>query len=254
MRGGGDLATGAVWRLHRAGFPIVVTELAAPLTIRRTVAVSAAVDADAVEVEGMRAERAADPRSALALAADGVIAVVVDPGLPPVAPAIVVDARMAKRNLGSSRSDAGLVVALGPGFEAGIDVHAVVETKRGHHLGRVLWRGSAAEDTGTPGVVGGKTRDRVVWADRDGEVRWVRSIGDHVTEGEVIGTVAGVEVASPSTGVVRGLIADGHTATRGLKIADVDPRGDETAAYEISDKALAVGGGVLEAVMTWLNR
>ena len=170
LRGGGDLATGAVWRLSRSGFPVVVTELPEPLTIRRTVAVSAAVGAGSADIEGLQAVRFADASSAAKAAEDGLIAVLVDPGLPDVDAWAVVDARMAKQNLGTSIGDARLVVGMGPGFTAGVDCHAVVETKRGHHLGRVIWKGPAAADTGRPGVVGGHSAARVIRAPQSGRV------------------------------------------------------------------------------------
>lgn len=254
LRGGGDLATGAAWRLTKAGFPVVVTELAEPLTIRRSVAVSTAVSAGEFVVEGMRAVRYADTAAAARGAQRGVVAVLVDPGLPPIGAWAVVDARMAKRNLGTTIGDAKLVVGMGPGFTAGTDCHAVVETNRGHHLGRVIWSGSAAPDTGTPGVVGGRSADRVVWAPQQGRVRWQRSIGEMVAEGETLGRVGESAIVAPFDGVVRGLLADGQTVDVGIKIADIDPRGDPAAAFEISDKALAIGGGVLEAGLAWLSR
>ncbi len=254
LRGGGDLATGVAWRMTRAGFPVVVSELAEPLTIRRAVAVSTAVSADEIEIEGMHAVRYPDADSAVSGARRGVVAVLVDPGLPSIGAWAVVDARMAKRNLGTTIGDAKLVVGLGPGFTAGNDCHAVVETNRGHHLGRVIWSGSAAPNTGTPGVVGGRSADRVAWAPRDGIVRWERSIGELVAEGDTLGTVGEAAILAPFDGVVRGLLADGQTVNAGVKIADIDPRRDPAAAFEISDKALAIGGGVLEAGLAWLNR
>jgi xanthine dehydrogenase accessory factor len=254
LRGGGDLATGAAWRLSRAGLPVIVSELPEPLTIRRTVAVSSAVALGEVEVEGMRAVRCGDAAEAVDVARRGDIAVVVEAGLPPIEVTAVVDARMAKRNLGTTSADARLVVGLGPGFSAGEDCHAVVETMRGPHLGRVIWSGPAADNTGTPGVLGGRSADRVICASRTGTVRWRRSIGDRVVSGETLGSVEGIEITAPFDGVVRGLLADGQQVEAGVKIADIDPRGDPAAATEISDKALAVGGGVLEAVLTWLNR
>jgi xanthine dehydrogenase accessory factor len=254
IRGGGDLASGVAWRLRRAGFPVVITELAAPLTIRRSVAFSTAVTDGEVRVEGMRAKRVASPDDAVAVARSGTIAVLVDPGIPDVGAAVVVDARMAKRNLGTGIGDADLVVGLGPGFEAGVDCHAVVETKRGHRLGRALWKGSAEPNTGTPGTVGGRGADRVIHAPTDGTVAWEVSIGDVVAAGERMGSVGGAPIRAPFDGLVRGLIAAGSDVPRGRKIADVDSRRDPRAAGEISDKALAVGGGVLEAVLAWLDR
>jgi xanthine dehydrogenase accessory factor len=168
---------------------------------------------------------------------------------------------MVKRNLDTGKEQAPLVVALGPGFSAGVDCDAVVETMRGHWLGRVIWEGTALPDTGTPGLVAGKGKERVLRAPTGGVVTWrspgsqrETAIGDRVREGEVIGSVNGTVVTAPFAGVVRGLIAPGTAVRRGLKIGDVDARGDPAACYTISDKALAVGGGVVEAVLTWLNR
>jgi len=253
VRGGGDLGTGVVLRLHRSGFPVVVTERASPLTIRRTVAVSSAVERERVEVEGMEAERVSDADAAVELARRGTVPVLIDEGLPPLSRSVVVDARMAKAVLDTSIADAPLVVALGPGFVAGRDCHAVVETARGHHLGRVLWEGSALADTGTPGEVGGRSADRVVRAPAEGQVRWKVAIGDIVEPGQLLGSSSGVDISAPFAGVVRGLIAESVDVHKNLKIADVDPRSD-TNVHEVSEKALAIGGGVVEAVLTWLGR
>ena len=251
VRGGGDLGTGVVWRLHRAGFPVIVTELAEPLTVRRTVAVSTAVTEGSITIEGMRALRADDSSEARSVAEEGIVAVLVSDELPDVGAEVVVDARMAKRNLGTRISDAPLVVTLGPGFTAGVDCHAVVETQRGHHLGRVLWSGSAAPDTGTPGVVRGQGRERVLRAEVDGAAEWGVAIGDAVQRDHVLGRVGTAEILAPFDGVVRGLIAPGTRVRAGLKVGDIDPRGDVSYCYSISDKALAIGGGVLEAVTSW---
>lgn len=252
FRGGGDLATGAVWRLWRARFPIVVCELAQPLTVRRTVSVSSAVSSGAVTVEGMPAQRADSATESTDLARRGIVAVMVSPGLPPIAREVVVDARMAKRNIDTTLTDAPLVVALGPGFQVGVDAHAVVETMRGPRLGRVLRSGSAAPDTGVPGQVGGKSTERVVRAPVEGTVTWFVGIGDRVRAAQAIGHLGEYAITAPFDGVVRGLIADGTTVPVGMKIADVDPRPDVNCD-EISDKALAVGGGVLEAVLAWTS-
>jgi xanthine dehydrogenase accessory factor len=253
LRGGGDLGTGVAWRLTRAGFPLVVCELSQPLTIRRRVALSSAVDDGRVDVEDMAGVLVGSAGEAMELAGGGVIPVVVSERLPEIERWMVVDARMAKRNLDTTLGDAELVVGLGPGFEAGSDCHAVVETMRGHRLGRVLWKGSAAADTGTPGELGGRAAERVVRAPTAGVVSWERQIGDLVAPGGRLGRVGAEVVATPIGGVIRGLIAPGRQVWRGLKIADVDPRAD-TPVGEISDKALAIGGGVVEAALTWLNR
>ena len=252
LRGGGDLATGVAWHLVEAGWPVVVLELPEPLTVRRTVALSTAVTDGEVTVQGMRGVLVASPLEAIATARRGDVAVLVAPelaALGPARPDVVVDARLAKRNIDTSMNDADLVVALGPGFTAGHDCHAVVETMRGHRLGRVIWSGSAQPDTGQPAELGGRSADRVLRAPAAGEVAWLVSIGDAVTHDQPLGSVAGEPVTAPFDGVVRGAIRSGTAVPAGLKIGDVDPRCDPSACWEISDKSLAVGGGVLEAVM-----
>lgn len=260
IRGGGDLATGVAWRLTRAGVAVVVTELAAPLTVRRTVALSSAVTEGSVEIEGMRGELVATALEAVRLARSGAeqsVGVVVSEGLPELpfgsTVDVVVDARLAKRNIDTTIDDAALVIGLGPGFTAGVDCHAVVETMRGPKLGRVLWSGSAQPDTGTPGIVEGRGAERVIRAPRDGTVQWVKAIGDRIDEHELLGWVDGVPVSAPFSGVVRGLILERSAVRTGLKIGDIDPRSD-APCDEISDKALAIGGGVVEAVLWWTRR
>lgn len=257
IRGGGDLATGVAWRLSRAGVPLLVTELPTPLTVRRSVALSTAVTDGFVEVEGMLGRLAPSMAEAVDLARSGrgdVVPVVVSPELPDVGADVVVDARLAKRNIDTSIDDAPLVIGLGPGFVVGVDCDVVVETMRGPHLGRALWSGTAQADTGTPGVVGGRGAERVVRAPADGVVRWSRSIGDVVAEHETLGAVSETTLHAPFAGVVRGLILDGSEVRAGLKIGDVDPRLDPALCNEISDKALAIGGGVVEAVLWWSRR
>jgi len=254
VRGGGDIGSGAIWRLRRVGFPVVVLELNRPLTVRRTVAFSTAVTNDWIEIDGITGKRASSVMEAEAMAGDGIVPVMVAPDVPAFlsTPSVVVDARIAKRNIDTAITDAPLVVALGPGFTAGEDCDAVIETKRGHDLGRVIWSGEAAPNTGVPGVIGGVSGQRVVTAAADGAVEWSISIGDIVQAGDRLGVIDGNAVPASISGVVRGLITDG-AVSRGLKIADIDPRGDVTATRSISDKALAVGGGVLEAVLSWIN-
>ncbi len=263
LRGGGDLATGVAYRLHHAGFPVIVTELAHPLVVRRRVALATAVLEGEITVETLRAVRAEPSVEAWTLAQTGVIPVLVAPDLSTVlnsslvtrpSPFVLVDARMAKRNIDTRIDQAPLVIGLGPGFTAGVDCHAVIETNRGHRLGRVIWEGAAEPHTGTPGLVGGKGREGVLRAPDAGVVTWRKEIGERVREGEIIGDVAGCEIAAPFRGVVRGLIAPDTTVRAGLKIGDVDPRDDMDACFTISDKALAIGGGVLEAVLIALAR
>ena len=253
VRGGGDIATGIVWRLSRGGFPVVVCELETPLAVRRTVALSSAIEHGRVEVEGLVGVRVDDTADLVPAALAGDVPVIVSPDLPHLPDAnaaVVVDARLAKVNLGTTIEDAPTVLGVGPGFTAGVDCHAVVETMRGHHLGRVIHRGSAAPNTGTPGIVGGRGAERVLRAPGDGEVVWKVDIGDRVAEGSVPGTVGGLPVVAPFDGVVRGLISPSIPAASGLKIGDIDPRCDPSACFEISDKALSVGGGVVEAVLS----
>ena len=260
VRGGGDLATGVVWRLTRSGWSVLVLELAEPLTVRRTVALSSAVRDGEVNVEGMVGVRVSSIGEALAVVTAGRVPVMVSPTLVPVSELlgslhVVVDARLAKRPLDTTVHDAATVVGLGPGFVVGEHCHAIVETNRGPRLGRVLYSGSAEPDTGTPGSVEGRGTERVVRSSTDGVAAWAVSIGDSVRAGGSLGGVvddSGLlhEVVAPFDGVVRGLIAHGQHVRHGLKIGDIDPRIDPLMCHQMSDKALAVGGGVVEAVAT----
>lgn len=253
VRGGGDLATGVIYRLHKSGFPVIVLELAHPLVVRRRVALATAVLEREVQVETLRGRLVHSPEEAISLATTGEIPVLIAPQLPQLPVTVLLDARMAKRNIDTRLDQASLVVALGPGFTAGVDCHAVIETKRGHTLGRVIWDGSALPDTGTPGIVAGKGAERVLRAPAGGEVEWRREIGDRLAKGDLVGQVAGQPVIAPFDGVLRGLIAPGTRVKQGIKIGDLDARDDVDACFTISDKALAIGGGVLEAILTWLN-
>lgn len=253
IKGAGDLASGVAWRLHRCGFPVVMTEIARPLAVRRGVAFAQAVYAGQVTVEGVTARRVDDVAVACAAMEEGVIPVLVDPQAAcraALRPVVLVDGIMAKANTGTSRRDAPLVVALGPGFVAGLDCHVVVETNRGHDLGRVLWAGSATADTGVPGDVGGQTARRVLRAPCAGGLRPLHAIGDRLEAGEVVATVDGEEVRAPFAGVLRGLIHESVPLEAGMKIGDVDPRAVREHCFTISDKSLAVAGGVLEAILS----
>jgi xanthine dehydrogenase accessory factor len=252
IRGGGDLATGVAARLHRAGFAVVVTELHQPLVLRRTVALAEAVFRGETSVEDLTGRRVGSPARALEEAQRGIIPVLIDPecdSLEELRPVALVDARMRKLPNELGLGAAGLVVGLGPGFVAGEDCHAVVETKRGHRLGRVLWNGPAEADTRVPEAVEGHAARRVLRAPADGAVDTQHDIGALLTEGQVVARVGGVEVRAPFDGVLRGLIHPGLSVPAGTKIGDVDPRGEVSTCLEISDKALAVGGGVLEALL-----
>lgn len=257
VRGGGDLATGTIYKLHRCGFPVLVLETDSPSAIRRNVAFSEAVYAGVQTVEDMTCTLARSEEEALALLGAGRLAMLVDPEgacIPRLRPMAVVDAILAKRNLGTHRGMAPVTVALGPGFCAGEDVDAVVETKRGHALGRVILRGCAAANTGVPGVIGGYGKERVIHSPAAGVLRGVRRITDTVAAGEVIAYIdtdrQSVPVVTQIGGLLRGLIRDGYPVTKGFKIADVDPRTEEYGnCFTISDKARCIAGGVLEAIL-----
>jgi len=252
VRGGGDLGSGAALRLARAGFRVAILEREAPTLIRHTVAFGTAVFAGRFAVEGIAARRVDSAAAAEAAMAEGEIPVLVDPEARArrfLHPAALVDAILSKGAPATRISDAPVVVGLGPGFTAGVDAHAVVETQRGHRLGRALYAGRAADDTGVPGDVGGASAGRVIRAPADGPFEPARRIGDRVAAGDVVGTVAGQPATAAIAGVLRGLLWSGVSATRGMKVGDVDPRGDPAVVHEVSDKALAVGGGVLEAVL-----
>lgn len=255
VRGGGDLATGSIYRLRKAGFPVIVLELEQPLAIRRTVSVASAIIEDRALIEDLDAIWISDVEEAVEVAKSGAIPVMVSPTLLqlPWEPSIIVDARVAKRNIDTTINDAPFVVALGPGFEAGQDCHAVVETMRGHFLGRVIWNGEATPNTGEPGMIGGKSSERVVRAPTFGVLSWRVGIADLVAAGDILGDINGVPIRSRIGGVVRGLLAPGYEVEWNWKLADIDPRADSTACFEISDKALSIGGGVVEAALSWLG-
>jgi xanthine dehydrogenase accessory factor len=256
VRGGGDLGTGVAHRLHRAGFTVMVTELPQPLCVRRAVSFAEAVYAERITVEGVTAHRADDPMLGMAYTVFNEIPVVVDAEntvLERMRPPIVVDARIAKRNLGTHLHDAPLVIGLGPGFTAGRDCHAVVETNRGHDLGRVFWQGSAEPDTGQPEAVRGYSGQRVLRAPVDGVFATAREIGEAVKAGDVIATVGGQPLSAAFDGVLRGVLHDGVAVQAGVKVGDLDPRGVREYCFSISDKARAIGGGVLEAILAGID-
>lgn len=254
VRGGGDIGSGVIWRLRRVGFPVIVLELARPLTVRRTIAFSTAVPEGRIEIEGIEGILVASTAEAVAATRRGVVPVLVSEGVPelPKPVSVMVDARLAKAPLDTTIDQAPLVIGLGPGFVAGVNCHAVVETMRGHRLGRVIWDGPAAPNSGIPGEIGGASAERVVRAQGAGILTWDVSFGDVVEAGQHLGSIDGLTVVTGIGGMVRGLIAPGPV-TAGLKIGDVDPRVDPDAINEVSDKAISVGGGALEAVLVWLN-
>ncbi len=252
IRGAGDLATGIALRLWRSGIRVVLTDLERPTAIRRTVAFSEAIVYGETTVEDVTARLAANADEARALLAQGIVPVLADPGCAcreALAPDALVDAILAKRNLGTRITDAPVVVGVGPGFTAGEDCHAVVETMRGHTLGRVIYSGSALPNTNIPGLIGGFAGERVLRAPCDGIFTAVHRIGDTVEEGETIGFVEGQPMKCTISGVLRGVLDDGVPVKKGMKSGDVDPRCKPEYCTTISDKALAVGGGVVEALL-----
>ena len=257
VRGGGDLATGSVYKLKKSGFPVLILDVKTPSAIRRNVAFCEAVYQGTQTVEDMTCYLAESIEQAQQFLREGKLTVLVDPtgaSIPKLKPMAVVDAILAKKNLGTNKEMAPITVALGPGFTAGEDVDAVVETKRGHHLGRVLWEGSTAPNTGVPGIIGGFGKERVIHCPAKGIVRNVKKITDTVSKGEVIAVVETEEgivpVEATLDGILRGLIRDGYPVKPGFKMADIDPRLDELEnCFTISDKARCIAGGVLEAIL-----
>jgi len=257
IRGAGDLASGVAWRLHHCGFKVLMTEIDPPMAVRRKVAFCEAIYAGSTVVEGVEARRVHEEEEIARLWGQNKIPILVDPQCEirrVIKPAVLVDAILAKKNRGTSLEDAPLVIALGPGFRAGRDAHFVVETNRGHYLGRLLKSGSAEPDTGVPGAVHGITTDRVLRAPRAGFLETHAEIGDFVKKGDRVGSVDGVPVNAKIDGVIRGLIHSGITVAEGLKIGDIDPRGNRESCHTISEKALAIGGGVLEGILRWYAR
>ena len=253
IRGAGDLATGTISKLSRCGFRVAALEMEKPTVIRRTVSFAQAMMEGRWTVEGMTAVKAVNKEEIFTAWEEGCIPVIPDPSggwIKKLQPEIVIDAIIAKKNYGTHKAMAPVVIALGPGFKAGEDVHAIIETNRGHNLGTIIREGEAEGNTGIPGNIAGFTAERVVRAPVEGTLEIIRDIGSLVKKGEGIARIGKTEILSPLSGVVRGMIASGTPVTEGFKIADVDPRGDDSYCYLISDKARAIAGGVLEAILT----
>ena len=251
IKGAGDLATGIASRLYGAGHQIVMTELSVPLTVRRSVALSRAVYEGCAKVEEMGAFRADSEEEAKKILSRGDIAVMVDPKAECrfwYEPDVIIDAVLAKKNLGTAVTDAPFVIGVGPGFTAGTDCHCVIETKRGHTLGDVIWSGSAIPNTGIPGNVGGYTIERLIRASASGVMEAKAQIGDMVKKGQVVAMTGGQPVYAQMSGIVRGMLQDGVQVAENLKIGDIDARAERSHCETISDKARAIGGGALEAV------
>jgi len=252
VRGGGDLATGTIHRLHNSGFQIVVLEIDTPTVIRRTVTFAQAIYDGVTTVEGVTArcvDTTADIQNAFR---NGEIPVIIDKEgktIPEINPIAVIDAIIAKKNTGTTMDMAPVVIGLGPGFTAGKDVNVVIETQRGHSLGSVIYTGSAAENTNIPGNIAGYTKERLIRAQGNGTVQPLKEIGDHVKKGEIVAKVGEQKIQASIDGVIRGMINQGLIVTEGFKIGDIDPRGEAAFCHTISDKARSIAGGVLEALL-----
>lgn len=257
VRGGGDIATGTIYRLYQCGFQVLVLEIPNPSAIRRNVAFSEAVYQGQQRVEDVTCFLAENLEDAVSMLNAGKLVMLVDPdgeSIRKLKPVAVVDGILAKKNLGTNKGMADITVALGPGFEAGKDVDAVIETMRGHSLGRVIYQGKAMKNTGVPGVIGGYAKERVIHSPAKGRLKNVKKITDTVKQGDIIAMIETGEESIPVTatidGLLRGLIRDGYPVTKGFKIADIDPRTDEyDNCFTISDKARCIAGGVLEAIL-----
>jgi xanthine dehydrogenase accessory factor len=256
IKGGGEMASGVVLRLVRSGFRVCITEIPEPLAVRRAVSFCEAVFAGRTEVEGLVGKRVSGREEILRCWENGEVPVLIDPGCTirkVLSPDVLVDAILAKRNTGTAKGDAPLVIGLGPGFRAGRDVHIVIETNRGHRLGRVIEEGEAEPDTGIPGDVGGYTWERVLRSPVGGKFLGKKRIGDHIEKGEVVAEVEDVPLKATISGVLRGILHDGLTAKPTMKVADVDPRAARGNCLTVSDKARAIAGGVLEAILMKYN-
>lgn len=253
LRGGGDLASGVAYRLARAGIGVWITELAQPLSVRRTVSFSEAIYNGDTSIEGVNCRLAQNLDEAQQYNRMGIIPIIIDPegkSALELSPCAVIDARMMKKKPSGSLIENAFLVGLGPGFTAGVDCHVVIETNRGPYLGRVYWAGSAQEDTGIPEMVLNHREDRVLRAPCDGIVDALVEIGAIVKEGQPVIRINDQLIKSPFAGLVRGMIHPGLSVTTGMKIGDVDPRPDPMLTTLISDKALAIAGGVMEALFT----
>ena len=254
IRGAGDLATGIGWRLKRAGYSVWMTDLSVPTAVRRTVSFSRAIYEKEARVEGLWGQRSDSLEEGRKIEALGRIPVFVDPEAnirKEWEPDVLIDAIIAKKNLGTSLGDAPLVIGVGPGFSAGTDCHRVIETKRGHYLGKVIEEGSAIPNTGVPGNIGGYTVERIIRSTGDGIFIPLAAIGDFVKKGQVVARVGEKNIEALIPGIVRGLLQTGVPVTAGMKAGDIDARCEKDHCFTISDKARAIGGGALEAVCGW---
>lgn len=256
IRGGGDLASGVALRLHRAGFRVAISELEKPLAVRRSVSFAEAIYLGEMTIEGISAKKLNDPTDSLRILqvfAKGIIPVMVDPqgdAIQFIHPTVVVDARMLKKRVELDPRRVTMLIGLGPGFEAAVNCHVVIETNRSHFLGRVYWQGSAEINTGVPDGIAGHYAERVLRAPTNGIIEALAQIGDHLEAQQPVAAMGGQAVIAPFKGVLRGLLHEGLEVQKGQKIGDVDPRDDPRFCTLVSDKSLAIGGGVLEAILS----
>ncbi|QZY54046.1 selenium-dependent molybdenum cofactor biosynthesis protein YqeB [Crassaminicella profunda] len=257
VRGGGDLATGTIHKLHRCGFRVLVLEVPNPTAIRRKVSFSEAIYDDKIEIEGITAVHVHSLDEVKEAWKNKRIPLMIDPKgvcIKEVKPNIVVDAIIAKKNLGTTKNMADITIALGPGFIAGKDVDVVIETARGHDLGRLILKGEAKKNTGIPGFIGGYSKERVIHSPCDGNIDNMKDIGDIVKKDELIAYVGNTPIKATISGLLRGIIRNGSMVKKGLKIGDIDPRiSEHNNCYTISDKARNIAGGVLEAIFYMKN-
>jgi len=256
IRSGGEVASGVAHKLVRAHFRVCLTETAEPLAVSRGVAFCEAIYDGEKEVDGVVARRVSSAADIHKLWREGQIPIIVDPGARMksiLKPQVMVDAIMAKKNLGTKSNDAPLVIGLGPGFKAGGDVHVVVETNNSESLGRVILKGAAEKNTGIPIVIGGLTHERALHSAVAGLFQTERDIGDPAGAGEVVATVAGRPVEAEIDGIIRALLRDGVMVEKGTKLGEIDPSGDKDACYTIRPRVRAIAGGVLEAILMRYN-
>ena len=254
IKGAGDLASGIALRLWRSGYRIIMSELPVPLCIRRTIAFSSAVFDGSAKVENAEGILVQDINNINDVWGENKLPIIVDENAERILslkPDVLIDARIIKSWRDDTHLyDAPLVIGLGPGFTAGENAHCVIETNRGHNMGRVFWSGAAEPDTGIPGTIKGEGLRRVIKAPCGGIFKPLVEIGDEVEEGDLIARIDETEIRAQLSGIVRGIIYPGITVWEKLKIMDIDPRGNRNHCFTVSDKATALGGGVLEAILT----
>jgi len=256
IRGGGDIATGIAVRLFNAGFKVIIIEVENPKAVRLEVSFAKAVYSSTTIVENIEAIYVKSYKEIEYILKKRKIPVIIDSigkSITEFKPNILIDGIMAKHNIGTNKNQAPLVVGIGPGFIAGVDVDVIIETKRGHYLGRAIYNGSAIPDTGIPGEVMGESKKRLLKSPMDGEIVEIKRIGDTVKKGDIIAMINNTPLKAEISGIIRGLIYPYTKVTKGMKIGDIDPRGVREYCFTVSDKARSVGGGVLEAICNFIN-